>query len=245
MAVAEAAVANFDSEQEEKVQQKTDSESVFNDCFLVLKGGEWTRKFPKSKLDSVTTLLDSINTDASMMSALPLALQKKVEDRGKFDEMVITSSESLLQDHLKTLRDTVANGDSIKATKEAEAEAAKKALESATAKKEASFDAEKFAKEVLNGAQIHEKDAQKSLNSKAAAVTKAKAKHAVEESGLEKAQKVLDCFNFLKDRPAIIPDSDEEAAAPPASPSRLSSFVSAVSGVFSPTKAEPKEETEE
>merc|ERR1719161_3088155 len=182
------------------------------------------------------------------MSALPLALQKKVEDRGKFDEMVITSSESLLQDHLKTLRDTVANGDSIKATKEAEAEAAKKALESATAKKEASFDAEKFAKEVLNGAQIHEKDAQKSLNSKAAAVTKAKAKHAVEESGLEKAQKVLDCFNFLKDRPAVIPDDDEEVAAadaPPASPSRLSSLGSAVSGLFfSPTKAEPKE-TEE
>jgi len=247
LAVADKAVENFDAEHEEKVQEKTDSQSVFDDCFLVLKAGEWTGKFPKSKLDSVTSLLGSIETDASMLSALPLALKKKVEERGKFDEMVISSSESLLADHLKALGDTVANGDSMKATKEAEAEAAKKALESATAKKEASLEALKFAQEVCKGAEIHEKDAQKTLNAKAAAVTKAKAKHAVEESGLEKAQKVLEALNFLKDRPAIIPDDDEEAAdAPPASPSRLSSFGSAVSGLFfSPTKAEPKEPTEE
>lgn len=236
-------VANFDTDQAEKVQEKTDSQSVVDDCFVVLKTGEYTGKFPKSKLDSVTSLLESIGTDASMLGALPLALKKKVEDRGKFDEMVVSQVETLLQDNLKALDDRINNGESIKAEKEAAVVAATKALAAATAKKEASIDALKFAEEVAKGAVINEKDAKKTVDSKAAAVAKAKGKHAVEDAGLEKAQSVQEAYNYLKERTAAVKEEEEEGgekAEPPSSPSRLASIGSAVSGLFfSPTKPEP------
>lgn len=123
----------------------------------------------------------------------------------------------------------------------------KKAVESATAKKESCLQELKFAQEVEKGAVIDEKHARKALDSKAGAVSKAKAKYAVEEVGLEKAQKVLEAFSFLKDRPAVVPDDDDEEAAegadePPASPSRLASLGSRVSGLFFSPKPEPQEE---
>eukprot|EP00746_Dinoflagellata_sp_MGD_P161623 gnl/MRDRNA2_/MRDRNA2_88839_c0_seq1.p1 gnl/MRDRNA2_/MRDRNA2_88839_c0~~gnl/MRDRNA2_/MRDRNA2_88839_c0_seq1.p1 ORF type:complete len:396 (-),score=140.99 gnl/MRDRNA2_/MRDRNA2_88839_c0_seq1:239-1426(-) len=244
--VAEKAVASFEGEQEALTAKLTDAQSVLDEGFLFLKAGEWSGKFPKSKLDSVITLLTSIKTDASMLSALPLALKKKVGDRGKFDEMVISSSEAQLSDHVKAVDDTIKGGASEKAAREKAVEDAKKALEAATAKKEASLDALKFANEVMKGAEIHAKHAAKAVNEKASGVTKAKAKHAVQESALEKAQKVLDAFNFLKDRASIVPDDDEAGEAePPASPSRLASLGSKVSGLFFSPKAEPKEEAEE
>jgi hypothetical protein len=243
--VAEKAVASFETDHEAKVQEKTDAESVMSDGFLFLKAGEWTGKFPKTKLDSVTSLLEEIKTDASMLSALPLALKKKTADRGKFDEMVISSTESQLSEYIKTLEDIIKGGATEKASREKAVEDAKKVLDAATAKKDASLDALKFAQEVLKGAEIHAKHATKGVNDKAGAVTKAMAKAAVQESGLEKAQKVLDAFNFLKDRMATVVDDDAEDE-PPASPSRLAALGSRVSGLFglSP-KAEPKEETEE
>jgi len=242
---ADKEVANFDDEQAEKVHEKEEAQSVFDECFQALKTCEYTGKFPKSKVDKVTSLLESINTDASMLGALPLALKKKVDERGKFDEMVVSQSESLLTGHLGALTDRINNGESMKAAKVAEAEAAKKAVESATAKKEATADSLKFAQEVCKGAEIAEKDAKKTVDAKASAVSKAKAKHAVEESGLEKAQKVLEAFTFLKDRPSLIPDEEEEGDGekePPVSPSRLASLGSAVSGLFFAAKPEPKEE---
>lgn len=244
LTVATKEVANFDTEQAKKEEEKTECESLLNDCFLVLKAGEYTGKFPKSKLDSVITLLTSIKTDASMLSALPLALKKKVDERGKFDEMVVSQCESIVQDHLAGLTDRVNNGVSLKAAKEADVKLSESALEAATAKKQASLDAEKTAKEICKGAEIEEKDAKKIVDVKAGAVAKAMSAYAVEESGLEKAQKVLDAFNFLKDRKAEDP-VDVDEPAPPASPSRLASFSSAVSGFLglSP-KPEPTEDSE-
>lgn len=240
LTVAEKAVASFDAEMEAVTAKLTDAKSVLDDGFLFLKAGEWSGKFPKSKLDSVITLLTSIKTDASMLSALPLALKKKVEARGKFDEMVISSSEAQLSDHVKSIEDTISGGAGEKASREKAVEDAKKVLEAATAKKEAAADALKFAHEVMKGAEIHAKHASKAVNEKAVGVSKAKAKYAIQESALEKAQKVLDAFNFLKDRASIVPDEDEAAEEPPASPS----LVSRVSGLFFSPKAEPKEEEE-
>jgi len=246
LAAAKKEVGNFDSELASKVDEKADSQSVFDDNFQVLKVSEYTGKFPKSKLDAVMSLLQSLNTDASMIGALPLALKKKVEDRGKFDEMVVSGSETLLQDHLKALDDIINNGEKTKAEKAGAVDAAGKVLESATAKKEASAESLKFAEEVCKGAVIAEKDAKKTVDQKAAAVAKAKGKHAVEEVGLEKAQAVLEAYNYLKDRISTTKDEEEdagEAQEPPASPSRLASLGSKVSGLFfSPTKPEPKEE---
>jgi len=238
-------VVNFDAEQGKKAQEKEDAQSVFEDSFLVLKSCDFKGKFPSSKLNTVASLLQSIGTDASMLGALPLALKKKVDERGQFDEMVVEQCETALQNHLAALNDRINNGESMKKSKEAEAEAAAKALENATAKKEASLDALRFAQDVCKGAEIAEKDAKKTVDAKAGAVSKAKAKHAVEESGLEKAQKVQDAFNFLKDR--IAAKADDDVAGddePPPSPGRLSSLGSAVSGLFfSPTKPEPTEES--
>lgn len=246
LATAEKEVANFDADQAEKVKERDHGQSVFDDCFTVLKTGEYTGKFPSKKLGEVTSILETIGTDASMIGALPLAMKKKGEDRGNFDEMVVSQCESCLQAHLKALNERVNSGDSLKAEKESAAEAATKALESATAKKEASIDALKFAEETCKGAVIEEKDAKKTVDQKAAAVAKAKGKHAVEESGLEKAQKVQEAYNFLKDRTAAQEKTEEEEATEkptPASPSRLASIGSAVSGLFfSPTKPEPTEE---
>jgi len=245
LAAAKKEVANFDSDLASKVQEKTDSQAVFDESFQVLKTSEYTGKFPKAKLDGVITLLTSLSIDASMLGALPLALKKKVEDRGKFDEMVVSGSETFLQDHLKALDDVINNGEKTKGEKEKAVEAATKTLDSAVAKREASVEALKFAEEVCKGAVIAEKDAKKTVDQKAAATAKAKGKHAVEEVGLEKAQKCLDAYKYLKDRVAATKEEDEEAgeAEPPASPSRLASITGKVSGLFfSPTKPEPKEE---
>jgi len=243
LTLAEKAVASFEGEQTALTEKLTDAESVKED-FLFLKAGEWSGKFPKSKLDSVITLLTSIKTDASMLSALPLALKKKVGDRGKFDEMVISSSETQLSDHVTEVDTTIKGGASEKAAREKAVEDAKKVLEAATAKKESALEAVKFAQEVLKGAQIHAKHAEKAVNEKATSVSKAKAKLTVQAHALEKAQKVLDAFSFLKDRSSIIPDEDEapETEEPPASPSRLANLGSKVSGLFFSPKAEPKEE---
>merc|ERR1712193_346757 len=131
-----------------------------------------------------------------------------------------------------------------KAEKEKAAEAAEKALESAVAKKEAAIDAVKLAEEVCRGAVIAEKDAKKTVDQMASAVAKAKGSHAVEESGLESAQKALEAYNYLKDRTSTQDDEEEEAKPEvPPSPSRLSTLASSVSGLFglSP-KPEPTEE---
>lgn len=245
-AAADKEVAEFDDEQAAKVDEKAESQSIFDDCFTVLKAGDYTGKFPSSKLAKITSLLESLKTDGSMLSALPLALKKKVDERGKFDEMVVSQSEAVLLENLKTLDERISSGDSLKKAKEAAAEAAKAAVESAKEKKEASIEALKFAQDVLKGAEITAKDAQKTVSQKASAVSKAKAEHAVEESGLEKAQKVVEAFGFLKDRVAAVKEDEEEGGPePPASPSRLGSLVSTVSGlIFSPTKPEPTEEAE-
>merc|ERR1712224_984788 len=103
-----------------------------------LKQGEYKGRFPKSKLDSVLSLVESIQADETMLSALPLAFKKKVGERGKFDDMVIEQSETLLTDHLKGLEDRISNGTTIKAGKENEAKDAEKALHSSTEQKESS-----------------------------------------------------------------------------------------------------------
>merc|ERR1719161_498198 len=142
--------------------------------------------------------------------------------------MVVSQSEAVLLENLKALDERISSGDSLKKAKEAATEALK------------------FAQDVLKGAEITAKDAQKTVSQKASAVSKAKAEHAVEESGLEKAQKVVEAFGFLKDRVAAVKEDEEEGGPePPASPSRLGSLVSTVSGlIFSPTKPEPTEEAE-
>merc|ERR1719161_1004370 len=117
LAAAKKEVANFDSDLASKVQEKADSQAVFDESFQVLKTSEYTGKFPKAKLDGVITLLTSLSIDASMLGALPLALKKKVEDRGKFDEMVVSGSETFLQDHLKALDDIINNGEKTKGEK--------------------------------------------------------------------------------------------------------------------------------
>jgi len=159
----------------------------------------------------------------------------------------LSHNAKIMQEHLSALDERVNNGASIKAEKEAAVETAKTALATATAKKEACIEAMKFAEEVCKGAVIQEKDAKRQVDQKSAALAKAKGKHAVEESGLEKAQKVLAAYDYLKDRVAAQEEAKEEdeeggeKEEPPASPSRLATIGSAVTGLFF-AKPEPKEE---
>lgn len=74
----------------------------------VLKEGTWTSaREHKKHLGVLVTLFKKLGADASLISALPSALEKKPAERGNFDGMVVAQLEEILAKHVTAVQDEV------------------------------------------------------------------------------------------------------------------------------------------
>jgi len=79
----------------------------------VLKEGTWTSaREHKKHVGVLVGLFKKLNADASLISALPSALEKKPADRGTFDGMVVAQLEEILAKHVVSVQDEVARASS-------------------------------------------------------------------------------------------------------------------------------------
>merc|ERR1711990_279549 len=83
----------MDVQQQTKEDDRNKGNALFED-FKTLKKCEYEnsaeqKKTEKNTLGPLTSLLDQIGADKSLISAIPSALAKKPEERGSFDNMVV------------------------------------------------------------------------------------------------------------------------------------------------------------
>jgi hypothetical protein len=72
----------------------------------VLKEGTWaSAREHKKHVGVLVALFKKLNADASLISALPSALEKKPADRGTFDGMVVAQLEEILAKHITSVQD--------------------------------------------------------------------------------------------------------------------------------------------
>lgn len=116
------------------VAEKKAVEAILEEHFKPLKDGTW--EAAQVHISALLPLAKRIDLDASLVSAMPSSCTKKPEERGPFDQMVITQLEETLLAKVASLTEQVEAAGPEGVTRAAAAEAALEALESSKARQQ-------------------------------------------------------------------------------------------------------------
>lgn len=214
-------VANFDSIQLTKVRERDEVQGVYEISFGKLKAFDWAnprdqRKYEQKHVASLMAMLEKLNADASMVSAVPSAMKKSPDERGDFDIMVVNEVDAKLRGQLSELEERLSKGDALKDEMVQAEAAAKDALEAAHGEQARRAESVRVGEAALCELEASERASQVSVNEQEDAISDARSHYASEEYGLEKAQEAMITFDFLKERVAAEPPAEEspDEAAP-------------------------------
>jgi len=198
---ATTAVADFDTNLKETIDQRDQCSSVYDECFALLKSDSAVHKVHMkpdcSILKRLEAMLKSLGTERSLLSAIVPALKKSPEERGPFDIMAVEGVEALFTKHLATFHEQIDNADALKAEKVAAQLAAQEAEGATTSKKTSSKAALKEEKQVLRLMQMQHERRLQDANSRATAAMEAIADHGLAEESLLEAKQLLSGFTEL------------------------------------------------
>merc|ERR1712164_169803 len=116
----------------EKSSETEHLKSLMTDSFAPLQTGSITQAREKKKaLTDLGKALTKLQMEASLTNGMECAFEKKPEQRGKFDDMVVSSVEEKLKTCIAELETDLANGTTTKAAKVSAQESAQVALTTA------------------------------------------------------------------------------------------------------------------
>jgi len=165
---AKAAVTTAESEQKTGADEiaatagkKTHLEATLAESFAPLKEG--TKEDAKGSVTGLVKVCKEFEFDPSLISSLPIALQKAPADRGSFDSMVITQVENEITNKIAGFGETLAAAEPAKAAAAEKVTAASAVLEAAGEKDTAVKAELEAAKAAQKEAEVAAKAAQKVL----------------------------------------------------------------------------------
>lgn len=169
--------ADCDPNLKKNVDDKSKCQTVYKECFLVLKSGPASESKTKSLLDKLAPILKMMDCESSLLTALGPALRKSTTSRGPFEQMAIDGVENVIKNHVLTLQEKIDKADTLKAEKKEKKEAAQHELNTAKEKVKEKDEALKEAGKTLKEAEKFLKEAKES-----AAEEEAAAKHTTSTS---------------------------------------------------------------
>lgn len=220
---AQDAVDALEVQQMKKTAERTKCFNVLDQNYKSLKtasgdGGGAFEAAEKKYMGGLKSMLTSLAVDGSLLGAIGLALEKKAEERGGFDAMVVEKVEETLQKHLADLDDFLNNFEKIKGEKEAAVVSAQAALDAAAEQEKSCQEGLATAKANETAAEDEVKTCQDDVAGKEKELAKANAEFSEKEDALALAKENLAAFEFLSERVAAVPEPPpaEEPAAPAA-----------------------------
>mmetsp|Transcript_81475 Transcript_81475/g.148785 ORF Transcript_81475/g.148785 Transcript_81475/m.148785 type:complete len:388 (+) Transcript_81475:102-1265(+) len=133
---AKEAQTKGDAESEALKQEKQTYESAFEDSFKALHQGDLEGQQAVQHYKVIKPLLANLHLDESLSLALPSTCQKKPENRGSFDNVIMEQLDKALQTRIATLGEQIEAGTSATAERAAAVQAAEQELQSAKEAKE-------------------------------------------------------------------------------------------------------------
>mmetsp|Transcript_9131 Transcript_9131/g.17083 ORF Transcript_9131/g.17083 Transcript_9131/m.17083 type:complete len:388 (+) Transcript_9131:88-1251(+) len=124
------------AESEALKQEKQTYESAFEDSFKALHQGDLEGQQAVQHYKVIKPLLANLHLDESLSLALPSTCQKKPENRGSFDNVIMEQLDKALQTRIATLGEQIEAGTSATAERAAAVQAAEQELQSAKEAKE-------------------------------------------------------------------------------------------------------------
>lgn len=181
--------------------------------FLMLRDGTWEKKAEATAaLKLLTKLATPLKMDESLLKTAPTALPKKPDERGEFEKMAVTNIESALTNHVESLKELLANGETAKAARAAAVEEAQKALEEVSAAKETAAAELKEAKAAQTAANKEAEAAKHAVEDFIPSVKRAADKKDEAEAAVAHfVSHNMECFAKLRDRSST---KEEEQPAP-------------------------------
>jgi len=157
-------VNNFDSMQSAKAAQRDEITEVLQNDFEKLKVAEYaSSQDERVHLKKLMKILADLSPDKSLLSALPDALKKKPNDRGTFDNMVVSQAHDSLKAKLEVLEGELGKGEALKAEKQSEMQSAQAALAAAQETRAASEETLKEAEQKCSELEADENSMTESL----------------------------------------------------------------------------------
>jgi len=210
------------AENQVHLNEKEKSLKVQNVDLEALKAGSWDgTRAQRAHLSVVTPFFKKLSADASMITAMQSALGKKPDERGVFDNMVVTQVEETLAKHFVSLEGLLANTEAVVAEKTATANTAEQSHSACQEKQSASAAAVTAAqgeKKELEGVL---KAQAKTVNEQQKIVDKLTNELNTVEASHQEAAEVNATVTFLRER-VIVPEPEpvveEEPAAEEAAP---------------------------
>jgi hypothetical protein len=212
---ATSVVESFDSIQLEKAKDRAEYGSALETEFQSLKAGtvEASTTEKKASFSTVKTVLQKAGVDKALILAAEPALIKATDARGVFDNTVVEQVETALKAQVDSLTEEVNNGDTIKASKVAEKEAAQAALTAAEATKDENLNKASEAEAKTKELKANLKDAKESLKEQEKVVRDVDVKAFYQESHAENFRDAVLAFEFLRDRVSAIPEVEAAKVA--------------------------------
>lgn len=171
--VAQAAKCSFDETvselttlEETKELQVSKQQDVATKAasFALLKDGQWEGDAPKDKIKDLASFFKKLKADLSLVTALPIALARKPEERSQFDALTVAELEKKLTGKVEECETQVKDAQALVAQKAGVKEIQDAALTAALTKQRAGAEA-------LLQARAEHKDLRAVLTEKNAQVT--------------------------------------------------------------------------
>merc|ERR1711924_280665 len=125
LADAESKQATGDAELVETQKKRSDLEVALNELFYPLKGSEMMRSEAPKKIQTLVNKLGKLMTlDDTIVTTMHVVLAKEPSERGKFDNMTTDELEEDVAKRLQELDKIIVDGESGRAKRAAEVEAA-------------------------------------------------------------------------------------------------------------------------
>jgi len=209
------AAEKADTAKERMTVEKDQALTIYNECFLPLKEDPNVDGNAKllSRLEKHIESMDVV--DESLTMAAPNALVKKdIAERGVFDNMALTSLDSIFKKFDADAQYTIDNSDALAAAAQKKKADTEAAMHAAEEKKKASNEAWQNAKKELQELQKTAKEHEKALKGHDKRVAEIETETKKAESDLEEFDMfVMDPFNFAKERTEVKPPEEEEPPA--------------------------------
>eukprot|EP00931_Biecheleriopsis_adriatica_P071521 TRINITY_DN4538_c0_g1_i1.p1 TRINITY_DN4538_c0_g1~~TRINITY_DN4538_c0_g1_i1.p1 ORF type:complete len:409 (+),score=158.09 TRINITY_DN4538_c0_g1_i1:68-1228(+) len=194
---------NLEGDQAKIVKEKGECEKFMSEKWEQLKAGSFAGKDWRERNKTIDTTLQVLSTmglDVSLRAALPTALKTKPGERGKFASNAVEFAEVVMNRHLTSLGNTIANFDQEAASRAQATAAAKEAVKLAETALEEGKAAAKAAEESLCSCLQTQATAEAAMKAAPKVVAKNSAALEQDKAALKHAEDVLSIFATLRER---------------------------------------------
>jgi len=205
---------SLEGEQAKILEEKDECQKFMSEEWELLKAGTFAGKEWRERNKTIDTTLQvlqvsAMGLDVSLRAALPTALKTKPSERGKFASKAVEFAEVVMNRHLTSLGNTIANFDQEAGSRAQATASAQEAVKLAETALEEGRAAAKAAQESLEEAMQNQADAEAAMKAAPTVVAKSSAALEQDKAFLKHAEDVLSIFATMRERP----DSSRSNAA--------------------------------